>query len=224
MQPEKISFAWLDKRLRAIPDGPAEYLNTPSWVVVWNVIGLAGVVIGLSPVLLRQFMPVGPGVVWVALTGLILEVVGFFPYFFYSTLAIVRSFLRRRAEFVQQLDHDIAQLRGLSSELAQYPTDTLNEHLRFTRNARSRLAMKFAFLFGGIDRLGILPVAIAVALQIKLIEDISAVPGWLLFLAAAFAILYFVALFVSHDQIRLQLFEIVLVAALEDQPKSSRSV
>lgn len=219
MTQDAFSFALLEKRLCAIPDGPSAYLSVPDWLVVWNVIGVFGIFIGLTPSVLIRFLSPEPWMLPMAVIGLAVEVIGFSPSFLYSTKSFIRALRHWRQENVEQLDHDLGQFRRLSIDLAEFPDDALSEHLRFAKDAQARLAAKSAFCFGSIDRLGILPVFIAVSLQLYAVHDAAAVPAWLALLGIFLAGFYMVSLYASLTRIRLQLYEMVLIDALRQGKK-----
>lgn len=217
--PKILSFAWLDKRLRDIPDGPAGYLNTPPWLIVWAVIGMAGIVIGLLPVLLVKLLTPAMWMVDMARAGVWISIVGLAPWVVRSIWVMARGFWQWRIEFAEQMDHDLAQERTLIDELSLLSEETLASHLKFSRDGQARMAAKFSFLFGSIDKLGMLPVLIAVALQLKALGDVTAMPGWQALLGIGFAIQYMISINVSLTRLRLQSYESLLAEALDRQKK-----
>lgn len=54
---DALSFTELERRLRAVPDGPAGILNTPPLYRIANMVGGAGLVVALIPLVLVRLIP-----------------------------------------------------------------------------------------------------------------------------------------------------------------------
>ena len=124
----------LERRLHALPDGPASILNTPRWLLMWNAVGTVGVILGLLPSLLIEFWTPRMWMAFMAQSGLALMLIGYVPGFVRSVWVLGRSFAGWRVEQVRQLDHDIVHLRQIGEWLATFPRDALDERLRFVRS------------------------------------------------------------------------------------------
>jgi hypothetical protein len=218
MSAPAFSFDALETHLAAIPDGPASVFNTSRWQVRINRIGWAGALIALLPSLLIQFMDPAVWMVWTARIGLGVEIAGFFPAFVRSAAVLGISFRHWRREQVRQLDHDFEQFRQLRAWLSQCSTDSREEALRFVRGSRERLGSKLHLLVGGIDKLGVLPVAVAVALQWKEFSGESAdISLWWVLVALFLLLLYAIGFVTSLMRIRLELYEMVLSDSIESR-------
>lgn len=218
--PETLSFAWLDKRLDAIPEGPSTTLVAPTWAVVWIAIGTTGALLGLAPSVMVKFMVPKMWMVTLAKTGLWIEIAGYLPVFVRWFWIFIRDLWNWKKDITGQWDHDLAQFCVLSDELVQLPEAAIAEHLRFAKEAQVRLASKGSLLFGSVDKLGFLPVAIAISLQLKTMGDISALPAWQALLGIFFAFQYLIAMLMARTKLRLQLHEMVLADALERKRQS----
>ena len=217
MTDKSFSFSELEKRIRAIPDGPASVLNTPSWIVTLNVIGTLGIILGLFPSLLIKLMDPQMWMVGMARAGLWIAVVAYLPGFARGILVVARSMWRWRTEQTEQLDHDLGHFRALAKELAKHPAAALSEHLRFAQFVQTRLAAKLGFLAGGLDKLGVLPILFAMGVQLKAYDDLGAIPLWQAVVALFFSVTYLVAMVGTLMRLRLQLYESVLTEALESR-------
>ena len=76
-----LTFAKLDKKLQAIPEGPAAALSTPPWLAMWNAVGTVGILAGLLPSLLIKFMTPVAWMAFMAQMGIWIALVGYAPYF-----------------------------------------------------------------------------------------------------------------------------------------------
>jgi hypothetical protein len=151
---------------------------------------------------------------WVARAGVALAVAAFAPGMVRNVFVILRSMLRWRVAQVQQMDHDLIQFRELRCWLAQYPTDASSEALRFVRQNQERLSAKLGFIAGNFDKLGILPVLVALAIQLKALGEWGQTPTWQIALALLLAVSYLIGLIAALMRLRLQLYELVLTDSL----------
>jgi len=208
-------FADLENRLQEIPEGPASVLNTPRWIFVINIVGWIGVLSGLAPSLLVKVVTPAQWMVWVANVGLWLALVSFAPGFVRNIVVIGYSVFRWRRDQVAQMDHDLVHLHDLRRWLAQFSVSTTTDALRFVRQNQARLTAKVGLFAGAIDKLGVFPGLLAVAIQVKASSaQLGATPTWQVVLAVFLAGTYLIALLVSLMRLRLQLYEMVLVDSL----------
>ena len=214
MANSSLSFSELERRICAIPDGPASVLDTPRWIRWCNVIGTIGIVLGLLPSVLIKVMDPQMWMVFVARSGLWIAVISYLPGFVRGLWVTGRSMWKWKSEQPEQLDHDFGQFRGLANDLAQHPKDVISERLRFVEAVHTRLQAKLAFFGGGLDRLGVLPLLFAVGIQVKAYSDSSQLPLWQAGLAMFFAITYLIGMVGQLMRLRLQLYESVLCEAL----------
>lgn len=212
MPSEPLTFTELDRRIAALPEGPAAELNPPRWQPWLDAVGLAGIVLGLLPSLLVEFWTPQDWMAWMASAGLGLTAL-FLPGFARSMFLMVRGMRQWRLQLVAQLDHDVASMATLQTWLARQPREAIESHLWFVRHAHARLGHKMGFLFGGIDKAGVLVVVGAVSVQIKAFVD-GAVPWWLAMVTIFVAVTYAVGIMASLMRLRMQLYEALLDDAL----------
>jgi len=193
-----LSFAELEKRIRAMPDGPAAVLNTPRWLVPFNVIGILGILLGLSPSLLIRYFEPQMWMVYMMRAGLWAAYLGCGPVILRSGWVIVRSMWRWKTEQVEQLDHDLVQFRSLNRWLVEFPKELLEEHQRFAHTIQIRLASKVGLLAGSIDKLGAIPILLALGVQLKAYFDPDGVPPWQIVVALFLAVTYLIAWVGAH--------------------------
>lgn len=213
-----FSFVAFDSRLREIPDGPAAVLNMPRWIIPLNVIGWLGILLGLTPSLLIHFLAPAMWMVWMARAGIWIAIVAFAPGFVRGVVVMALSLYRWRTDQVQQLDHDLAQFRGLRRWLSQFTVETCTEAMQFARRNRERLGSKLGLMVGSVEKLGLLPVAVALAIQLKASHaELGATPLWQIETAIFLAVIYAVGIMVSLMRLRLELYEMVLLDSLESR-------
>lgn len=208
-----LSFTELERRIKALPEGPVAVLNRPRWQTPLDVIGLLGIVLGVLPSILIAFMTPRDWMVDVAHIGLLLTA-AFIPGFVRDVWVIGRSLGKWRTEQVAQLDHDLQAMRALQDWLARIPRDEVAMHLRFARDVQGRLAHKIAFIAGGLDKLGVMPLLFAFAVQLRVFFDGSVSPWWAS-IAMLAAVSYGVGAVASLMRLRLQLYEALLDNALQ---------
>ncbi|UHQ22820.1 hypothetical protein LVB77_19575 [Lysobacter sp. 5GHs7-4] len=212
---EGFSYAELERRLRALPDGPASVLDTPRPFAIASIIGNFGIILGLLPSLLITFMAPQMWMVTMAKIGLMVAIIGSAPEFIRCLWVIPRSLWRWRNEQVVQLDHDIVQFRKVVVWVSRYPEQTLREYLHFVRRTQARLASKMGLLAGGVDKLGVAPLLIALGIQLKAFLELGQTPYWQLLIGLFLAIAYLIAFVAQLMRLRMQLYEYVLDEALE---------
>jgi len=219
MDERDLSYSELERRIRALPDGPAAVLNQPGWLLIPNAIGTLGMVLGLLPSLLILFMAPKVWMVYVAKTGVWMAYLGYAPGFLWAVCVVGIGMLRWRTDQVAQLDHDLGQMRSLHRWLRSHSIEAVNEHLRFVRMVQARMAAKLGFLAGGLDKLGVLPLVVALIIQTKVYSDWDTIPKWQVFLALFAAITYLIAFIGTLMRLRLQLYEAVLAEAVQRSSK-----
>ncbi|MDQ3510603.1 MAG: hypothetical protein M3414_02740 [Pseudomonadota bacterium] len=211
-----MNFAELARRIDALPEGPASALDTPAWARRLNLIATLALIAGLVPVVLIRIVEPQQWMVPLAQLGTAVACLAFLPYFCRSLFVVARSMLRWKPEQVEQLDHDIEQFRKLDQWLSRFPREQIVEHLRFTRATQARLTQKVGLLGGSMDKLGVIPVAVALGLQLQAVTGDTQLPLWQSVLALFLAITYAIAFVGALMRSRLQLYETVLAEAAED--------
>jgi hypothetical protein len=110
-------------------------------------------------------------------------------------------------------------MNALQTGLTTFPRQTLEQHLRFVQVAQARLAAKLSLVGGDLDRFGILPLILAIAVQIKAFTSESmALPLWQIVPGLFFAIVYLIGLHGVFMRVRMHLYEAVLAEALQRRP------
>lgn len=210
----EFSYRALHAKVEAMPHGPPGYLVPPRWMRVCNVIALLGIAAGLLPSLLILFWEPQHWMVWLARSGLAAIAVGWIPIVFRDVWVVVRSIRSWREEQAEQLDHDYVEWGRLCAWIAAHSRGQLERHLRWLQMGNTRTTAKLNFLAGGVERLGILPVLVALAIQTRIATEAMQVPTWQLILGLFAGITYLIALVGSLMRLRMQLYESAVAEAL----------
>mgnify|MGYP003575540260 CR=1 FL=1 len=211
---DTLSFTELDRRLRAVPDGPSGILNTPPLYRRANIVGGIAAVATLIPFVLVHLMtPREWMITWVQIS---------FPVFLLALLPdLARSYgvlgwtlWKWRADLVSQLDHDLPQFHTILAWLSERPATALQEHQRMARLALSQMSAKIGLFTGGLERLAVLPVLASAYLFFRNWNELLDMPPWQLVIGFGLILLYFVMMIANLMRIRLQLYESLLSEAL----------
>jgi hypothetical protein len=214
MDDAPLTFAELDRRLAAAPDGPAALFSTPRWLVVANVVGMAGVVLGLLPGIVVFALPAQPWMAGLARGGLVVAVAAFALPFVRAVVAFAASSGRWRHDQARQLDHELAQFRALLAWLAAQPPERVDALLAFCRHTRERLGERLALL-GGVEKLGLLPILVGVALHARAVMETIRTASWEAPVGVFLVLLYGAALVGNLLRQRLRLYEALLERAVD---------
>jgi len=220
VQPQVLSFAALESRIRDMPDGPASILTTPRRIRWLNVAGTVAIGFGLLPFLLAQFMTPHVWMVRMAQVGVSSACLLYAPGMVRGVYVMAREFWRWRVKLVEQSDHDLAQFRALRTWLLTFPREALEEHRNFARRAHDRLGAKLVLLMGGVERAGILPVLVAGFFLLREveglgIESLADVPLWQAVLAPFLVIIWCIGVMVVRMRLAHELYDWVLTDALD---------
>lgn len=210
-----LTFALIDEKIQALPEGPVEALNSPRWMVRLNALGLLAMVMALSPSLLLQWFTPKLWMLWMARSGFWVMLAAFTPFFLRALWLVFAGLRASRKGFIRQLDHDVAQRQRLRQWLLGYPRQVLEERLRFADFAQQRMAAKLGLMIGSIDKLGLLPVLLSAFVVLRNWRDLLALPSWLAMLGIFPVVLWGIGWFAANFRLRLQLYQAVLTDALQ---------
>ncbi|MDQ7758702.1 pyridoxamine 5'-phosphate oxidase family protein [Xanthomonas sontii] len=208
-----LTFALLEQKIEAMPEGPVSALSTPRWMRVLNAVGWVGSMLALLPSLLLIWLAPQLWMVSLSRVGLALTV-ALTPYFIRTVWLIIYEFSNSRRQWILQHDHDVGELRQLVQWLLLYPRDVLEDQLRYAKMAQERLAAKLGLFVGGMDKLGLLPLCLSLLVVLRNWRDLLALPAWLSVLAMFAAMLWMVSWLGANFRLRLHLYESVLAAAI----------
>ncbi|MFC5525310.1 hypothetical protein ACFPPA_06095 [Rhodanobacter ginsengisoli] len=212
MESPTLTFAALDARIEALPEYPPDQSILPK-KAKWGVtLGAAGALLALLSVKLLPNHAIYTAVLVAA--GLLMEAIG-------VVLAIVSqipkrwpTLTRERRDFAEQLDFDLPGHLALLEWLRTFPLDQRKTLCEFVSHRHERMKEKLPMLTGSIEKLGALPIVIALYLQFKDMHW-PPHPSWLgIFLILALVLGYWLSVMQISVRLRLQLYETLLGKAL----------
>ena len=164
--PEVLSFEWMHGRVnsyvrQAEGSGPSGAERGATWLALGSA-GVGLLAAGISPYLLAP--PIALTVMVVALTG---EVLGFSVSVALMLWRVVPQWRRLRANHAEEMDKDFKLWRVLVAEMRSFPRDRREQLLSFARRLREGMTFRLGLAFGGVERLGIFPVLVALYFQFR---------------------------------------------------------
>lgn len=217
-----LTFAHLDAMIEALPEGPVAALNPPQWARQWAMIGVLGVLLGLSPSLLIQWLEPSQWMLVPAFLGVLMTLAGFAPLALHGVQSIAREVRHHRRGMIEQFDHDAEQFRQLAERLADYPPEAVQVRARMARMGHARLKARIGTLAGSFERLGILPVMLSLAILLRNLPDLLDMPFWSSMLAMMAAAFWLIAFAAGEFMRRLDLYVYLLDEAQHCQADRER--
>ena len=160
----------------------------------------------------------GVYIVWI---GLLLELVGLGI----SLIEFIRrnwsSFRESKRNYAKDLDHDYDEYLRFLQWLRGYQPEDLRRKLRYIRDRKSSMTFRLGLMTGGIERLGVLPVLVALHFQFKdwefgdwqALGQVNLAGGLLLW---ALLLLYLGGWWLIRLRLRLDTYEMLLAEATRD--------
>ena len=224
MEMERLTFAELDRRIEALPAGPESAMDRPAWVVGMDRIGFIGMLLGIAPAVLAQWMRPAEWMVIVAYAGLAITIMGFLPGFLRNIAMLFGALKRGHLDIVEQWDHDFGAFNDMLAWLMRHADDSLEQRLRFVRAAQARMAAKMGLIYGGTERLGILPLLVAGYVQLDALLNAGFdIPLWKALLGLFAVLAYASCLVLCRARIRLDLHAVLLSEALERKSRTGQA-
>lgn len=164
-QPPSLTFAWLHDRVQQyVADEPSERPSRIERWSFWFGFGMAG--LGLASSLLTRWFP--PSVVGtVAIICLVAELAGIALAMTLMLRRELPKLFRLRKSDAFEMDVAYGKWERVIAELRRFPRVERETRLRFVSGRRTRMGDRMGIIFGGVQRLGIFPVLIALYLQFR---------------------------------------------------------
>lgn len=181
----------------------------------WSlIVGIAGAGLGM---LLGSVLSGQAGVI-AALSGLAVEVLGLGTSTCLQIRRDWRQFWDARREHAREIEEGYTRYQQLVQQVRAFPLEQRRRRLRYIRDRRTTMHERLGLFTGGMERLGVLPLLVALYLQFKdwrwgnwnAFANITLVQG-----ALAFWILvaYALSWYLVHLRARVQAYELLLAEA-----------
>ena len=217
METAKLTFKELNERIDALPDHPGVSL-APNKRTLWGyLIGFgAGFLAMISAKLLPNSLPMLifiSALVVVEIVALVIATISNRPW-------KINGIGAERREYAEQLDFDMPYHVELVARLREFPNAQLNAMADYAAHRHERLKEKLPLMTGSLEKLGMLPVVVALYLQFKDMHW-PPQPTWMeIILGFMLVYGYWTSLLLVGLRFRMQLYEILLRQAL-DQPEKT---
>jgi hypothetical protein len=212
MESPKLTFAALDARIEALQEYPPDQTIFPKkaqWGFAMGVIG------GLFALLCVKLLP-GNAIYTAVLVaiGVAVETIGVILAAISQKPKKWPTFANERRDFAERLDFDLPDHLALVEWLRTFPFDQRETLSKFVSHRHDRMKEKLPLLTGSIEKLGALPIVIALYLQFKNMHW-PPHPSWVeIFLIFVLVLGYWLSLMQISVRLRLQLYETLLSKAL----------
>jgi hypothetical protein len=208
----ELTFAALDARIEALPESPSNSAIFPKKIKWAFAAAAVGALFGLLCVKLLPNNSIYTALL--AYVGLAVEFVGVAIVVIAQIPKKWPTFANGRRDFAEQLDFDLPHHLALVAWLKTFPLDQRETLSKFISYRHARMKERLPMLTGSIEKLGVLPIVIALFLQFK-DTHWPPHPSWLeIFLIFALVLGYWLSLLQISIRLRLQLYETLLSKAL----------
>ncbi|WLA08242.1 hypothetical protein MO328_18165 [Xanthomonas translucens] len=130
----------------------------------WSfIIGLIGAGFGM----LSGAVLYGKAALVCTATGLAVELVGFLVSAVLQLLREAPGFRHPYATHAQQMEHEFHQYQGIVTALRAFPLEHRRQRETFIRDRRTNMHERLGLFTGGMEKLGVMPVLLALYLQFK---------------------------------------------------------
>lgn len=130
----------------------------------WSfAIGLLGAAVGL----LAGNLMGGTWGAWLASTGLVVELAGLGTSLVLQVKRELPQFSKPHTNFAKELERDFHRYQAIVQSLRTFPPALREQRQRYITDRRSTMHERLGLFTGGMERLGIMPVMLALYLQFK---------------------------------------------------------
>ncbi len=212
MESPKLTFAALDARIEALPVFPPDVSIFPKKAKWGFCAAAAGALFALACVKLlpsnAMYTAVLAGIgVAVEFAGVIVAIASQIPKKW-------PTFVNERRDTAERLDFDLPHHLALVEWLRTFPLDQRRTLSEFVSHRHERMKEKLPMFTGSIEKLGALPIVIALYLQFKDMHW-PPHPGWVeIFLIFVLVLGYWLSVLLINIRLRLQFYETLIRRAL----------
>lgn len=216
----ELTFSWLHAKVvgyiaHSLSPRPSPWERYALWIAL-GAAGVGLLVAALSP------QVVAPEPAAVALrVCLVLELAAFAVYLGLMATRELPQLLKPRLTHAAEMDSNFAYWQDMVNELRQFPRGQREAKLRFASALRMRMNEHMGLVYGGLQRLGIFPVLIALYLQFRTWKgdwaaafDVNLVAGLLIWMMV---LLYAAGWLLIGLRTRLDTYVHLLESALQEE-------
>jgi hypothetical protein len=212
MESPKLTFAALDARIEALPIFPSDDAIFPKKAKWGFCAAAAGALFALLCVKLLPSNAVYTAVL--AYAGVAVEFAGVIVAAASQIPKKWPTFANERRDSAERLDFDLPPHLALVEWLQTFPLDQRETLSEFVSHRHERMKEKLPMFTGSIEKLGALPIVIALYLQFKDMHW-PPHPSWVeIFLIFVLVLGYWLSVLLINIRLRLQLYETLLRKAL----------
>lgn len=212
MEPPKLTFAALNARIETLPIFPSDDAIFPKKAKWGFCVAAAGALFALLCVKLLPSNAAYTAVL--AYAGVAVEFAGVIVAAASQIPKKWPTFANERRNFAAQLDFNLPHHLALVKWLRTFPLDQREALSEFVSYRHERMKEKLPMLTGSIEKLGALPIVIALYLQFKDVHW-PPHPSWVeIFLIFVLVFGYWLSVTQISVRLRLQLYEKLLSKAL----------
>jgi len=164
-QSQPLTFAWLYAAVQEY--AAVSHQSRPSRVeraAFW--VAMCTAVLGLLVSAAKTTIP-SQVALWLVVVLFAFEVCGIVVAGFLMLRREIPAVLRARERHAGEMDDDFAKWKELVGRLRHFPSEERESRLRFVMTLRQNMGERMGLLYGGIQRLGIFPVLVALYLQFR---------------------------------------------------------
>lgn len=163
MNAPRLYFATLESKLAEVSAGEPPPLHVSRWErrFFWGTV-LGILWLSTAPMLLSPSF----ALYIVLAAGMVIEIAGIIGLAILQAREILPAACNRRGKFAQRLDREFVMYREVVSWLRSHDLADLMSQLAFVRSRRDMMRRKLGLFAGGIERLGVLPLLVALYLQV----------------------------------------------------------
>ncbi len=211
MQNTSLSFTELERRVAEYcPPEAIISKNKSDRIAFW--VGLSG---GLIAFTAKYFFPPSYAT-WVLLLGGLIEIVALGVFFISTVKQEIPGFKNAKLNLANDLEYDYDHYKKLISWLRTTPLDDVRKRLRYIQTRRETMHQRFGLLVGGMERLGLLPILVALYFQFKDFHFPVSFDLLNTILAILLVAFYLVSWWLAGLKLRLDLYAQILGDALDD--------
>jgi hypothetical protein len=181
-------------------------------------VALVLALLGLAIALVSLWLPATTVTAVAAHCGIVVEMLAISVYAFLSLKREITTLADARRDFALDLDRNYPGYLHVLAWLRRVPKNDIRERLDYLRMRQSSMARRMGLLIGSAERFGMLPVAIALYLQLKSMTWPPSYSVWETLVAFALVMFYAMSYFVMATKMRLDLYVILLEASLAKTP------